>query len=114
MLQNFVANPSYLLFLLQNEPECYYTPQIGSPPFGILLNQWSSATSAFFTSGWRMGGALLDISLVCSELSWSGESTVLVLNIVELEVVLTSALGDESCVALILTACISSESGVCS
>jgi hypothetical protein len=47
-----------------------------------------------------MGGALLDISLVCSELSWSGESTVLVHNIVELEVVLTSALGGESCVVL--------------
>ncbi len=43
---------------------------------------------------------MLDISLVCSELSWSGESTVLVFNIVELEVVLTSALGDESCVVL--------------
>jgi hypothetical protein len=43
---------------------------------------------------------LLDISLVCSEHSWSGESTVLVFNIVDLEVVLTSALGGESCVVL--------------
>lgn len=44
-----------------------------------------------------------DISFVCSELlSWSGESTVLVPNLVELEVVLmTSGLAGESCVVVL-------------